>query len=743
MWRWNFIRLLLLVTILLGCGAPGSAQLPSSLIESTPTPTPSPTAIDTVTRRAELERRLAEVTQRIAQASSEGGTAELAPADSSGLLLPYRSALQGMETNLRRLLSLLESDGLLDAQLKQVEQEGQDFTRQGLTEKEPYPITLLDSLRDQLQMAQEDLESQDSTLRSAQVELKAIEQVLDEAQALRRRLLDQSQRKSQQDLETERKLEAATWSVENFESVQELARAEIENAKKARTLAEERRDLAQRKVSLVESKFSFTQAILDQQISELDTKRKELEQELQQAQALSQETLEKVKSLEGKEGQEEAFNAESEWLTTYQRSRALLEQQLEWNVLQSQLWKRRYDLSRGDFVTSLADQRDAIEGMEAKLRNGRRVLESELRQLRSQIATVLDDSAAESAMQTRRVQALSARQTVLEQTLRMMETTAALTERISSELSSHLRHMSWSERLKRAWSWLTNIWYIELYTIGDNSVTVGKVNVALLVLVVGLTMTGKVTKFFSSRLLVRLPITDAVKANLERGLRYFFFLVVFLFALQVVNIPLTIFTFLGGTLAIAVGFGAQNILNNFISGLILMVEQPVRVGDLIEVEQTTGVVEEIGARSTRVRMGTGIHVVLPNSVLLENRVINWTLTDQRVRTSVSVGVAYGSDPTEVISLLQRAALVTERVEKTPEPFVLLEEFADSALTFTVHFWVSLANPLNKRKAESELRIAVEQLFRTNEIPIPFPQRDLNFHGPVPVTVLEPQSKEIP
>lgn len=691
-------------------------------------------------RRADLQERLAEVEKSLEDAPVPPLTGTL---EQSDVAPPYRTSLQRMESNLRRMLSLLETDALLEAQTAQVEAENLEFTQKGLTESRPYPITLLDSLRDQLALAQEDLESQESALKSAQIDSRLTEQQLEQRQALRRRLLERSEKNGHQDLEIERSLENATWAVRALESTKELTEAETENSKKARTLAEKRRDLLKRKVSLVESHFLFTEAILQRQLSELETRRNELNTALDRARRQADEALGKVKSLQADPSKAEELRAQTEWLTTYQRTKSLLEQRLEWNLTQRDLWERRYNLSRGEGVSSLSDWYDASRGVAAQLKNARAVLESELKQLNSQTAEALEEPAVAGGQRTLRVQALSARQVALEDALRSIDTTTALAQRISAEISERRQHLSWRERLTRAWAWLVDLWNIELYTIGDNSVTVGKVNVALLVLVLGLTMTGKVTRFFSRRLLTRLPITDSVKANLERSLRYFFFLLVFLFALQVVNIPLTIFTFLGGTLAIAVGFGAQNILNNFISGLILMVEQPVRVGDLIEVEQTTGVVEEIGARSTRVRMGTGIHVVLPNSVLLENRVINWTLTDQRIRTSVSVGVAYGIDPQEVIGLIKRAALMTEKVEKSPEPFVLLEDFADSALTFTIHFWVSLAQPLNKRMAESELRIAIEQMFRSHKIPIPFPQRDLNFNGPVPVTVLQPEDQGAP
>jgi len=234
-----------------------------------------------------------------------------------------------------------------------------------------------------------------------------------------------------------------------------------------------------------------------------------------------------------------------------------------------------------------------------------------------------------------------------------------------------------------------------------------------------------------------LMAVEYVLCNFVCFLRYVLILLLLFFCLQVVNIPLTIFKFLGGTLAIAVGFGATNILNNFISGLILMVERPVRTGDLIEVDDTLGVVEDIGARSTRVRIPTGIHVILPNSSLLENKVVNWTLQDHKIRAKVSVGVAYGSPTRQVIECITTAVSKVEMVNTSPPPIVTFDEFADSSLNFTVYFWVSVDSIMDRDRACTSVRLNIDDIFREHGINIPFPQRDLNFAEAVPVKLITP------
>jgi small-conductance mechanosensitive channel len=209
--------------------------------------------------------------------------------------------------------------------------------------------------------------------------------------------------------------------------------------------------------------------------------------------------------------------------------------------------------------------------------------------------------------------------------------------------------------------------------------------------------------------------------------------------LEIVNVPLTVFAFLGGAVAIGVGFGSQNLINNFISGLILLVERPIRIGDLVNVDGIDANVEHIGARSTRVRTGTNLEILVPNSKFLENNVANWTFTDSRTRTSVSIGVAYGSPVREVMEILERVIRRHEAALSTPEPIVLFQDFADSALVFEVHFWINMRRMMDGAKIRSEVRVAIDDAFRQAGIVIAFPQRDvhIDMSAPIEVRLAEP------
>jgi small-conductance mechanosensitive channel len=180
-------------------------------------------------------------------------------------------------------------------------------------------------------------------------------------------------------------------------------------------------------------------------------------------------------------------------------------------------------------------------------------------------------------------------------------------------------------------------------------------------------------------------------------------------------------------LGIGVGFGLQPIVNNFVSGMVLLFEGPVRVGDRIELAQLNGDVIKIGARSTWVRTNDNIIVVMPNSEFVVKPVVNWTATDRQVRFSLSVGVGYGSDPEQVRNVLLRVAAQNPDVLSQPAPDVIFTEFGDSSLNFDLRFW-TVAKVQTPVILKSDLYFAIFRVFKESGIEIPFPQRDLHLRS---------------
>lgn len=266
-----------------------------------------------------------------------------------------------------------------------------------------------------------------------------------------------------------------------------------------------------------------------------------------------------------------------------------------------------------------------------------------------------------------------------------------------------------------------------LISTGDARLTVGQVLLALGAVLVGFVVVRIIEKLVAGRLR-RLGMGLDMQQLIRRLLFYGLMAVVVLAALAILQIPLTAFAFVSGAIAIGVGFGAQNIINNFISGWILMGERPIRIGDFIEIGEARGRVEAINNRSTRIRRTDGVHMMVPNSTLLESTVINWTLVDDRIRTKVSVGVEYGSPVRQVQDLMMQVCQDHEIILAEPPPQVFFEEFGDNALVFDAYFWVRAGSELGVRAVRSDVRFGIEEAFGEHGIVVAFPQRDVHLDG---------------
>jgi small-conductance mechanosensitive channel len=197
----------------------------------------------------------------------------------------------------------------------------------------------------------------------------------------------------------------------------------------------------------------------------------------------------------------------------------------------------------------------------------------------------------------------------------------------------------------------------------------------------------------------------------------------FCWAVLASGMEMSRFSVLVGALGVGIGFGLQNVVNNFVSGLILLYERPIRVGDVIEVGTVTGTVTHIGIRSSMLRTFQGAEIVLPNSTLVSNQLTNWTLSDQVRRVEIEVGVAYGSDASKVQELLLEAARENAEVLRHPAPMALFTGLGDSALGFELRFWTDRFD--RHTAIASEVRAAVVAKLAGAGISIPFPQRDLH------------------
>ncbi|ALQ07533.1 mechanosensitive ion channel [Pseudoalteromonas fuliginea] len=268
-----------------------------------------------------------------------------------------------------------------------------------------------------------------------------------------------------------------------------------------------------------------------------------------------------------------------------------------------------------------------------------------------------------------------------------------------------------------------------VFSYSDVHITVAKIIKVPLILFAIWFVVTRIGKLIKKTLLAKKLSQDAV--HLFTRIYFIISIAILVFtSLEVLSIPVTAFAFVSGAIAIGVGFGAQNIINNFISGWILMWERPIRIGDFLEVGNAKGVVETINTRSTRIRRNDGVHMLIPNSQLLENTVTNWTLIDGNARSAVSVGVAYGSDVLLVKKLIQQVLDDHEAILANPKSSVLFDDFADSSLVFNAIFWVCAESETMLRKVRSDIRFSIYAVFEEHDVVIAFPQRDIHIDGEI-------------
>ena len=247
-------------------------------------------------------------------------------------------------------------------------------------------------------------------------------------------------------------------------------------------------------------------------------------------------------------------------------------------------------------------------------------------------------------------------------------------------------------------------------------------------------ISGMTRRFMAKRVLVRTSLHPGQQYAFAQITAYLVFLFGLLVGLQWAGVDLSSLVILGGAIGIGVGFGLQNIVNNFVSGIILLMERPIQVGDRVEVGETNGDVVKIAARSTWVRTNDNVVIIIPNSEFINSHVTNWTANDRQVRFPIPLGVSYGSDPEVVRDVLMEVAASHPDVLKAPPPLVIFTGFGDSSLDFVLHVW-TVTRVQYPRILASEIYFLIFKAFKERGIEIPFPQRDLHLKSvsaPIPV-----------
>jgi small-conductance mechanosensitive channel/predicted nucleic acid-binding Zn-ribbon protein len=717
-----------------------------------------------------IESKLAEARADLAEAGGQAALTNLP----MGVPLQDISARRAL---LNRLVHALEQQLSNAAELETAKRRRTDTAReaQGWTrfaEPPPYSILLLDRLHEEIQGEQLQASSSEAALQKIDQLLEANRTALNGAEEKLRQLNEQLE--STKDPAAEALL---TWQRELERLRSRVAAATIgfldsERRVRKETLEESRIhvSLLKRQLAIASAGAKFVQADLDKVIDRIERDGQELERELSEFQERAstglatmegaRDELRRIQALPDAEPATAARAAEQVAVVEAQLEMAraairILRLMLESENAERTIWEMRFDLENKGSVNALRESKNRLETFSGRLEVWKEYQQQHFdlssTQIELQEARIRNLSPGSDLLPLarERLAALRERDQLLLRLLRRITQAQRLSQRWEEGLRSAEARLPLSGRARDlfsdARSFLGKLWNFEILTAedtitvegqkitGKRSVTLGKIVMAILILCAGIWLTQLVSRLMQPVFVRRFKM-ESNQANLIlRWLKALLIACFVIFSLVSVKIPLTVFAFAGGALAIGLGFGMQTLLKNFVSGLILLFERPFRVGDVLEVGGQRGIVTEIGLRASVLQLWDGIETLIPNSLLLENNVSNWTYSSRKVRFSVTVGVAYGSDTRRVIQLLGETAERHGVVEKEPKPQALFKEFSDSALTFELRYWVDVIRG-NAAQVASDLRQMIAGAFAENGLVMAFPQRDLHLDSARPLAV---------
>ena len=677
---------------------------------------------------------------------------------------------------LQRLAQLYEQQISYATELETLRNRRLELTREakawtGFTEPRPYSILLTDSLRESIQVERVEIASGESALSMLTKLTEEQQTLLKQAEEKIRQLnellegtgvADTNERIRRRQLERLRsQVAAATVAVLDLERQireERLAASRI------------RLSLLERQVVIASASATFSDADMARVLARLDGEQRQLERELSQAetqrrtaaQALdaANEELRRIQSQTNATVSElaragELLEVRRAQLETTDTALTALRFMLQAGAIGRTMWEVRFASYRSSSAATIRQTKNRLEQFRRRVDLWRSYYQQQLDSASAQTAlqearlASMDPSSVLVPLLNERLAALRERDQLLLRVVRDIERGDRLIQRLAEGLRDAAANLPFSGRVRNVMgdtrSWFSGLWNLELFVAqdtitvegqqisGKRSVTLGKILSAILILVVGYWITGLISRVMEPIFIKRFKI-DANQANLiRRWLRIVLVFSLALFSLVSVKIPLTVFAFAGGALAIGLGFGMQTILKNFVSGIIILFERPFRVGDVLDVGGQRGTVVGVGIRSSVLQQWDGTETLIPNSKLLEDSVTNWTYSNRKVRFTITVGVAYGSDTRRVVQLLTEIADRHGLVEKEPKPQVLFTDFADSALTFELRFWVNVI-AANSAQVASDLRQMIAGTFAENGIVIAFPQRDFHLDATRPLQV---------
>ena len=673
-------------------------------------------------QRTALAAQIAELEKQTAAESTDANSEEVSAGEDE---LESLQTLDGVYAQQQSRLEQLES---LRAEKKKVDELLETLRKFGPTEAKPYSFLLLENLRDELAAEEEQEAALQTDSKAANQMLETAQEHFDEAESERRR--DQEAFDEAEGNKTEAMLalkQAKQESRVNKELVV-LRRLEID----VRTLRLEvcvaRKTMLEEKVERIAKDVRFTKQDLQDRLKELTAFDAELNRKLKDArnrfqQLESQEAAALKELREHRATQATIDLAVDAWRVARdvdQTEMFLLNERIADNKRFRHYWSCRYEVENGTAKPEEIEQwHGNLSDLIEELQDNQRALAQRIETSRGEQAKVLqrvrnnDDETFKHWGDFEGVQWQGLRE-VCETNLVQLKANERWSSRFLEELDAKLQPAdatSWRTIIE---SHLAIAGEYEIAEVDDRPVTVGKVVSLLGYLLVDVLLARIVGRILLRRVLPRLGLNEGASQAIQSIAVYSMIVLFGVLSFQFVHIPLTAFAFLGGAVAIAIGFGSQDVANNFMSGIILLAEQPIRVGDVVVIDDVQGTVQHIGPRSTRIKTNLNHELIIPNSKLLSDKVTNLTLSDNLVQTAVAVTLPLKMTVPQAKQTLLQAASTHPAVLREPHPLVLFKQFGASSMDLELHFWLRLNDDMLTAVVQSEVREAVNELFQRND-----------------------------
>lgn len=665
----------------------------------------------------------------------------------------------------------------LSQQVKSARETANNWTR--LEQSPPYPVALVDQLVREKLAADSQVHSRETrrnliralrdtmskTLKDLTVTIRQNEEALTSADSTRRAALAWQLELDRQHLRTSSAFANSLEAAEKINDIN-LATAEI-----LATLASRKADAARSEAAFSAADYKRVQAALDEENKNLSQelsravdsgtaatrKLEQAREALVQQQVLASSDPSDTQSVARIEALKHSVElAEIEAAAT-NAALDVLRIKLPGIEMKRAIWDYRYRLHEDRSPKLIAEARRKL----AEISDQQAVLTQIVERQKEVLSVEMADqgqllqstSDKDKRELLKRAQEFDlAREDLLRSATTSFGSTQYLLARVTEELGKEGKEHPWGSRLQSAYylgtGFLQDAWNFELLAIEDSidvegkkvtgytSITLGKVLRAIFLFVGGVFLSLWLSRLAESFVVHRFGYDPAQARILRKWISTVGLGILLVAVLIWVRIPLTVFAFLGGAIAIGLGFGMQNLLKNLISGLMLLFERPFRAGDLVEVGPIRGTIVEIGIRSSLIRDANGVDTLIPNNTFVEQSVTNWTYESAKVRFCIRIGVAYDSPVREVAQLLADCVARHGLVLKEPEPEILFENFGADSLEFAIYYWLEIGPKVANRLVSSDLRFIIEKVLRENNISISYPQRDvhLDMTGPLKVQI---------